>query len=254
MAVCEACDYAINAISLFSFALPRINLCLIFQPYRSPMVHNTWQDRALSLNDMPHKHTSCVPSGTQAVHEHYRLEIVGPDHPERASLQQFISQVFFQSYGAQVQHFCPYLMGCKDSRGQWLAALGYTPAAQSPLFLEHYLDCPIEQEVAARIQTPTGRDEVVEVGNLAATHAGAARALIRHMTRYLHHCGFKWVTFTATVGLLNSFMRLRMQPAVLAMADPTRLPDKGVLWGRYYDTQPQVMMGDIAAGYAQLDK
>jgi hypothetical protein len=58
--------------------------------------------------------------------------------------------------------------------------------------------------------------------------------------------------FTATASLLNSFGRLRLQPSALAPADPSRLPDAGQQWGSYYDTQPQVMFGDIRYGYEKL--
>jgi hypothetical protein len=90
------------------------------------------------------------------------------------------------------------------------------------------------------------------VGNLAAVHAGAGRALIIHMTRFLHEQGYKWVTFTATRTLLNSFKRLGIKLFQLAEADPGRLEDGGKNWGTYYSTQPQVMFGDIASGYEKL--
>ena len=96
------------------------------------------------------------------------------------------------------------------------------------------------------------RGSIVEVGNLAARHPGAARALIVSTTRLLNGLGLRWVVFTATASLLNSFSRLRLQPHVLAAADPARLPDGGQRWGSYYDTLPKVMCGDIHYGFNQL--
>ena len=80
----------------------------------------------------------------------------------------------------------------------------------------------------------------------------ARRALIVSVTRMLHSRGLHWVAFSATPSLLNSFTRLRLKPNWLAEADPLRLPDGGKDWGTYYDTQPQVMFGDIRYCYAQL--
>jgi hypothetical protein len=74
------------------------------------------------------------------------------------------------------------------------------------------------------------------------------------MARYLHQSGYKWVAFTGTTSLLNSFVKLRLDLSVLAPANPHRLADKGAAWGSYYDTDPKVMLGHIAAGYAQLAK
>ena len=170
----------------------------------------------------------------------------------REQLEAFIADTFHATYGAEVRHFCDVLLGCRDANGQWTAALGYSLAADGPTFLEHYLEAPIESALSARLQSDIYRSDIVEVGNLASTHAGAARALIIATTRLLHEKGLRWVAFTATVSLLNSFTRLRLEPQVLASADPLRLPDSGRNWGSYYHTQPKVMFGDIRYGYVHL--
>lgn len=184
----------------------------------------------------------------------YQFEWVTKNHPDRENLQSFIADTFFKTYGADVHHFSEILVGCRDHQGQWLAALGFSPIDAKKVFLEQYLDLSLEQEITARIGQPTLRSEIVEVGNLAAIHAGAGRKLIITMTRYLNSQGYKWVAFTATHNLLNSFKRLRIKLIQLAEANPKRLADEGKNWGTYYDTKPQVMFGDIASGYAQLDQ
>ncbi len=182
---------------------------------------------------------------------HDGVEYVHAGDPARASLEAFIAHSFFDAYGATLTHFCHTLLGCRDANGQWIAALGYSLARNGPLFLEQYLDVPLELAIGARAGHPVSRAEIVEVGNLAAAQPGAARALIVSMTRLLHGQGLHWVAFTATASLLNSFTRLRLKPGVLADADPRRLPDAAP-WGTYYNSQPQVMFGDIRYGYAQL--
>lgn len=170
----------------------------------------------------------------------------------RAGLESFIAATFLRNYGAQIDHFSDTLVGCRDADGAWKAALGYSLAGAAPLFLEHYLDGPIEAEIAARMGRPVARADIVEVGNLAATHPGAARALIVGTTALLHELGLRIVAFTATTSLLNSFGRLHLRPQALALADPARLPGGGGQWGSYYDTHPQVMFGDIHYGYTEL--
>lgn len=182
----------------------------------------------------------------------FQVEQFHADDIGRADLESFIARAFMDSYGAEVSHFCDVLLGCRDGHGNWIAALGYTLAASGDTFLEQYLDAPIEVALGARIGHPVPRDEIVEVGNLASSHPGAARALIVSTTRLLHDLGLRWVAFTATASLLNSFTRLRLQPEVLAAADPSRLADAGRSWGSYYETQPKVMFGDIRYGYGQL--
>lgn len=170
----------------------------------------------------------------------------------RDQIEAFIAASFRASYGAEISHFSEVLLGQRDSAGRLIAALGYTPAANGPLFLEHYLNQPVEDAISRHAQGAVRRDSVVEVGNLAALHPGAARTAIIHTTQLLNGLGMRWVVFTATVSLLNSFSRLRLQPHVLADADPGRLPQGAAGWGRYYDTQPKVMFGDIHYGFKQL--
>jgi len=184
----------------------------------------------------------------------YHMEWIGPQHHERTGLQNFVADAFLKMYGAEVRHFCNVMVGCRDEQGKWIAALGFSLASDGETFLEQYLDMPLESAIASHAGTSVNRRQIVEVGNLAAVHVGAARELIACMTHYLHQQGLIWVAFTATRSLLNSFTRLRLEPRVLAAADPGRLSDAGKSWGTYYANNPQVMFGDIRSGYAQLVK
>lgn len=178
--------------------------------------------------------------------------VVDRQHPERAALEAFIARVFKDTYDAQVAHFADTLLGWKGSEGQWLAALGYTAAADSDLFVEQYGDEPVEQRITRKLGVVVRREWLVEVGNLAAIHAGAARSLIAAAIEHLHRMGHAWVVFTATRALLNSFDRLDVRTIELGSADPARLPDGGQSWGRYYQTRPSIMTGSITLGYVAL--
>jgi hypothetical protein len=127
------------------------------------------------------------------------------------------------------------------------AALGIRPAANgTPLFLEHYLDAPIENTLATKLQRPISRDSIVEVGNLAAEPPGSARYLFIALTAYLWGAGYEWTVFTAVPRVINSFARLGipLQPLVEATID--RLPATRDNWGNYYDQRPQVVICHVA--------
>jgi hypothetical protein len=177
-----------------------------------------------------------------------RLEPLHRTHPQRRAFEDFIAARFARAYGARLAHFLPHLLGVKDGLGRWQAAAGYAAAGAQPLFLEQYLDQPIEQALAAAIGAPIARGSVVEVGNLAANSAGMARALIPQLARHLHRMGYRWVAFTATRALRNSFHRLGLKPVPIAAADPARLADGGAHWGSYYDQDPVVVAGKISLG------
>jgi hypothetical protein len=177
-----------------------------------------------------------------------RLEPMHTTHPQRRSFEQFIAERFSRAYGARLTHFLPHLLGVKDGLGRWQAAAGYAAAGVQPLFLEQYLEQPIERALADEVGREIPRNSIVEVGNLAADSAGMARALIPQLARHLHRMGYRWVAFTATRALRNSFRRLGLRPLHIAEADPARLPDRGASWGSYYDQDPVVMAGRIALG------
>jgi hypothetical protein len=175
-----------------------------------------------------------------------------PGDARRAGLQQFIAEVYLRRYGARIVHFAQELIGFQDDAGHWLAAAGYTPAADAPLFLQQYLDVPVEEAIAARIGLPVKRVQVVEAGNLAALGPGAARDMITHLATVLHRMQLGWVVLTCTRMLLNSFFRLGLAPIALAQANPQRLPDCGKSWGSYYQSNPVVVAADVSAGYFSL--
>ena len=179
-----------------------------------------------------------------------RLEPVHETHPSRAQFEDFIAARFGRAYGARVTHFLPHLLGVRDGLGRWQAAAGYAAADGGRLFLEQYLQSPVEQALAEKLGRPMARHGIVEVGNLAAVSAGMARLLIPQLARHLHRLGYRWVVFTATRALRNSFLRLGLRPLPIAPADPARLPDGGASWGAYYEQDPMVMAGKIALGLA----
>jgi hypothetical protein len=173
-------------------------------------------------------------------------------HGRRPSLERFIAEVYLLRYGARIVHFAQQLIAVQDGCGKWLAAAGYTPAMAAPLFVEQYLDVPVEAALGARIGAPVTRAEVVEAGNLAAVDPGAARNMIITLAAHLHRLQLGWVVLTCNRSLLNSFFRLGLSPIALVRADPHRLPDCGRNWGSYYETDPVVVAADVAAGFSSL--
>ena len=180
-----------------------------------------------------------------------QLTQAGED-PRRVALEDFIRQRFAEHYGARVRHFMPCLLGLHGDNGEVQGAVGLRSAQRRPLFLERYLDEPIELAVARRSGRPVPREEIVEVGNLAAFGSASARLLIVALTDLLVAQGFQWVVFTGTAMLLNSFTRLGLCPLPLGPADPQRMGAELADWGNYYAGQPQLMGGAILPGHQQL--
>lgn len=182
-----------------------------------------------------------------------------PEHKaERKSVEQFIHDVYAEQYAADIQHFMPVLMGLHAKTGSYLAALGMRLAAEGPLFLEHYLDQPIEAVLTAATDYDANeitRTSIVEVGNLAAHHAGGSRWLIIALTAYLQGAGYDWVAFTSVPSLRNSFRKLGLKLYTLGAAEQSQLPEaEQAHWGHYYETRPLVMAVNVHHTYGVLER
>lgn len=135
---------------------------------------------------------------------------------------------------------------------QLMAALAVRCAGDETLFLETYLDVPVETAVGRAFGRPVGRSAIVEIGCLAASPTPAMltlwnEAAVRLSGRH------SIAVATLTAPLRRMFARVGLPIVELAPADPARLHDGARdAWGRYYDTRPIVCAGDIAAGSAAL--
>lgn len=173
----------------------------------------------------------------------------------RTAIEHFISRRFREAYAAEVHHFMPRLFGLHQADDQLVAAFGLRDAGRERLFLEQYLDAPVEALISNAFDVDAPRAQIVEVGNLAGATPGALRRLIPALTAHLHGAGYRWIAFTGAAHLCAGFTRLGLPLCVAAPARPERLtPEERALWGRYYDRNPSVMLGDVKQGYRTLQR
>lgn len=131
------------------------------------------------------------------------------------------------------------------------AALGYRRAGEEPLFLEAYLDRPIEELAGEVLDRPVERSAIVEIGNFAADNAIAMIELWGHAANDLGGGGEVAVA-TLTAPLRRMFMRIGLPFKLIAPADPGRIDNGASEWGSYYATDPWVCAGVIADGQAAI--
>ncbi|MFQ5487217.1 MAG: thermostable hemolysin [Gammaproteobacteria bacterium] len=187
--------------------------------------------------------TSCsLPAGARLAF--YEAGDCGRDRIER-----YISEVFARNYSARLRHFKPRLLAMFSEDGEILAALGLRNAATERLFLETYLDAPVERRMTALCGRMVARQGIVEIGNLASRHPGRARCLFRALTIHLYRNGSEWALFTMAPFLRNTFRKLGFQLLPLGPADKARLGDAAADWGSYYDGRPQVMAVNVEQAF-----
>lgn len=164
------------------------------------------------------------------------------DAADRREVEQFIHDVFAQTYGANVQHFMPELVALRDEEGQLVAAFGLRKAGKSPLFLEQYLDAPIETVMSNRFGKTISRDQITQIGNLAVANPRNAGVLIAHVIQHSLDMGIEWAVATAHHSLQNGLIKGGRDVYALQAADPERIePVERATWGSYYKHLPQVV-------------
>ncbi len=181
------------------------------------------------------------------------IDVVDARHDHRGEAEGFVHSVFSRRYRADVRSFYPSLLSFRD-RGHPRAVVGFRSALTGRLFAEQYLDQSAQELIGERIGEAISREQLVEVGSLALENPGDARWVIAASTCFLHALGYRWVLFTATRTLINTFQRLGLQPLALVSARPLLLDDKGAQWGNYYQTGPVVCAGNVASGYQKLHR
>ena len=174
-----------------------------------------------------------------------QLQLTIASGEQRLHTEQFIAAQFASAHQARIHHFMPYLLVLQSENQQLEAAFGLRPGSETPLFLEQYLEQPIEQLVAREFKQPVDRFRLVEVGNLAVHHKAFGPSLMAGLATLLYQCQFEWMVFTATSQVRRLMMMLGFAPIPLCAADPSKLINNDEDWGNYYHNQPTVMVGSL---------
>ncbi|MGZ3266593.1 MAG: thermostable hemolysin [Croceibacterium sp.] len=161
-----------------------------------------------------------------------------------ACARSLVDDTYRRAYGARgAAVFGDYLSNAGPGR----ATLGYRRAGAEPLFLEAYLDEPIEALVSARLRRSIQRDAIIEIGNLAASNAWSMIALWGEAANDLGDTN-DIVVATLTAPLRRMFGRIGVPIHELVRADPAKLGPAAADWGSYYAQDPWVCAGRIAEG------
>ena len=196
--------------------------------------------------------------------ESLHLQPVRAGETGREDLEAYVRTRFAAKHGAEVRTFMPTLVSFRDRQGELRGVAGIRGAEESRLYLEHYLDCPVEERLTASLRSlpvdrggarAVRRDEIVEVGNLAGASCRAAVRMVAQLPVFLMSRRYSWIVFTAT-GALRQILEGFGAPLIeLGRADPSRVATAADSWGRYYETDPRVFAGylpdaDRLAGFA----
>lgn len=172
-----------------------------------------------------------------------RVASVTAGQPERAELEGFVGDAFVRKHDARVTSFMPTLLSFRDMAGVLRGVVGLRGAGSDVLYLEQYLDRPIEAEIAAATGRSVSRRQVVEIGNLAGSSCRTAVRMVALLPAYLIAQDYQWIVFTATSAVREILLGFGAPLLELARADGTRVAQGSDQWGRYYEADPRVFAG-----------
>ena len=200
-------------------------------------------------NDGPALHAALVQRFLNPLPEFNLLSVRDEG---RSAAKQLVRERYSEAYGAEVAHFMPWLL-TMQCFGGLSGVAGLQPAGATPLFLEQYLDLPVEQLLSNQLDVTVPRNALVEVGNLVAARKGGSHLLFLLFTSVLHAAGYEWIVFTATHALRNNLEKLGFPLIELKRVDVNTVPaDVRAEWGSYYATAPMVMAGRLQDAYSLI--
>lgn len=161
----------------------------------------------------------------------------------RQELEAAIRLGFDSHFGACVEGFMPNLASFELQAKK--AIIGYRPANVEPLFLESYLDEPIDILLANITKEPVSRSGIVEVGQLVVEDRRIVEPLFRALVPYLVGLGYQWICFTGTHKIRRLLAHTGFAGLTVAYAAESAVSGTGDRWGSYYSNDPQVIVGKL---------
>lgn len=173
-----------------------------------------------------------------------------------SKVRLFTARKYLNIYGANLKMFMPQAICYLDKKTCIRAAAGFQSASNS-LYLEQYLNEPVENAIARAFDTPIPkRSQIVELGNFASNTPGATRQFIVRLGKYFLRKNFRWIVLTATQSIKASFEKMGVSNAMVIICDAKvdQLKDNVTNWGTYYENDPKVIAVDIYKGVNELLK
>lgn len=178
----------------------------------------------------------------------HELIVCDRQDDRRQELEDFVRAAFAKKHGARVCSFLPSMFATRNEAGRLCGVAGFRSAGDESLFLERYLSEPVEQAIQTASGRQVSREQIVEVGNLAGVSCRAAVRLVLQLPQLLLSRGQQWIVFTATDAMRQLLAGYGAPLIELAPAVASRVTGLGDEWGRYYQTDPRVMVGYLPDG------
>jgi hypothetical protein len=164
---------------------------------------------------------------------------------------RFSAREYRRHFDCELRDFYPAYF-CLSKGSRLLAVCGYRVGNEA-LFLEQYLDQPIENLLDAGRACPIPRQAIVEIGGFALRGHAVALPFMVRLAPAFRALGFSHAVCTATLPIRRCLRSLGVPTQVLGRADPSRLAHSSSNWGKYYAMRPSVISGSIDSAMDRIE-
>jgi hypothetical protein len=206
---------------------------------------NHWLIEDLFLSPLQALQEARLQKRAPAAANDIAVKLFDATHAGYRAAQDLIATRYAQQFGVRLVPHYPHFLALQTLGGDILSAVGIRSAADAPLFLEQYLDQPVEDVLVQRGLGRHARGRIVELGSLASNSNRASLYLIAAMAAYMQQKGYAVATVTGTRRLRRIFSLFDFNLTTLCAARRERLNDPRQDWGSYYEDDPQVLAAPV---------
>lgn len=185
--------------------------------------------------------------------ENYSIHLIQKEDTRYREICDFVCNQYKQHFNCDLRHFMPNHLVLQKGDAV-MAVAGFRNASTGPLFLEQYLDEPVEDLLLEKMNQFRNRDEIVEVGGFAAVDRLSALQLMLHLSAQLNELEYKTLVCAANKPIQQCLKRSGFSWVVLGEARADRVSQQENDWGSYYRSKPALLAGNIPQSEQQLVK
>lgn len=167
--------------------------------------------------------------------------------PEYNKVEAFINKSFKKKYSTEAK-FVPSILISLNYNKRIFEVLGMGLAESGPLFLEQYLQYPIEQEIGFFYKTAIKRESIAEMGTVISFCRSTKQLLLILLINYLYKTNREWLVLLSNSEIENTLKRMHF--TTVPFSDESI--KKKEQWAGYLNDESRIMYGHIPSAMSIL--
>ncbi len=169
------------------------------------------------------------------------LGLYGKENPDHDVVEDYIYRSFKKKYSANVKYSFPYVLTLNYKK-RICAAAGIRLAESGPLFLERYLQYPVEQETGMCFKTAVRRESIVELSNIISVWRGNNKLLLMLLIDLLHKVNREWLLLLSNREVEDALKKINFTTIRLSDISAKILNGEKEQWGSYFNDNSRIIL------------